>query len=146
VLPAEEFSALFVPRMRRLIAPAKEHGKLVALHSRGKLGPALPFLCDIGFDAVHPLVPECNDVVAIKKRWTGKMALMGGISSSLLAQGVREEIEEAVREQCVQLAPGGGYVLTSPDGVTDAMTPESFMIMARAAHRYGRYGSLGQDI
>jgi len=146
VLPAEEFSALFVPRMKRLVGPAKEHGKLVALHSDGKLDDVLPLLHDIGFDAIHPLAPECNDITDIRKRWAGKMALMGSIPSDLLAEGGREEIEERVREQCVQLAPGGGYVLTSSDGVTDAIPPESFVIMAQAVRRYGRYGSLGQDM
>jgi hypothetical protein len=62
------FMGIFPHRMERLIAPAKAHGKLVAMHTNGKMDQVLPILRDIGFDAVHPLTPECNDIVEIKKR------------------------------------------------------------------------------
>jgi LacI family transcriptional regulator len=146
LLPAAEFSGILSHRMRQLIAPAKEHGKLVSLHSGGKLDEALPLLFDIGFDAVHPLVPECNDILDIRRRWAGKMALMGNIPSELLASGRPEEIEEQVREYCVRLAPGGGYVLSSSNGIADGIPPENFAAMTQAVRRYGRYGSLGEDV
>lgn len=142
-IPAEQFVSLFSQRMKRLIVPAKEHGKLVAMHTGGKLDGVLSILFDIGFDAVHPLVPECNSIFDIKRQWGGKMAVMGNIPTTLLAYGRREEIEEKVREYCIQLAPGGGYVLSSSDGIVDTIPPENFVAMTQAVHRYGRYGSLG---
>jgi len=135
--------SIFPHRMKRLIAPAKEHGKLVAMHTGGKLDGVLSILFDIGFDAVHPLVPECNSILDIKRQWGGRMAVMGNIPTTLLAYGRREEIEEKVREYCIQLAPGGGYVLSSSDGIVDTIPPENFVAMTQAVHRYGRYGSLG---
>ncbi|MBC8449878.1 MAG: substrate-binding domain-containing protein [Chloroflexi bacterium] len=145
-IPADLFMEVFPRRMQRLIAPAKEHGKLVAMHSDGKLDGVLSILHDIGFDAVHPLVPECNDIFDIKRRWNGRMALMGNIPTTLLAYGRREEIEERVREYCVELAPGGGYVLSSSNGIIEGIPPENFVAMTQAVHRHGRYGSLGKDV
>ena len=137
------FIGIFPRRMERLIAPAKAHGKLVAMHTNGKMDQVLPILRDIGFDAVHPLTPECNDIVEIKRRWGGEMALVGGIPTALLAYGSMDEIEQRVREYCVELAPGGGYVLGSSAGIIEGVPPENLVAMTQAARRYGSYGSLG---
>jgi len=140
------FMEIFPHRMERLIAPAKEHGKLVAMHTDGKMDRVLPILHDIGFDIVHPLVPECNNIFAIKKQWAGEIALMGNIPTALLMYGSKEEIEKTVREYCVKLAPGGGYVLSSSNGIVEGIPPENFVAMTQALHRYGRYGSLGKEV
>ena len=56
----------------------------------------------------------------------------------------QEEIERRVRQQCIDLAPGGGYVLGCSPGIVDGIPPENFMAMVHAVHRYGRVGPLGQ--
>jgi len=117
MIPPDMFMEIFPYRMKRLIAPAKEHGKLVAMHTAGKMDHVLLILHDIGFDAVHPVEPESNDIFEIKKEWAGKMALMGNIPTALLAHGSREEIDEKVQEYCASLASNGGYVLGSSNGI-----------------------------
>ena len=139
------FAEIFADRMKRLIAPAKEHDKLVAIHTDGKVEGLLPLLSDIGFNIVHPLQPEANDIFAIRERWAGKMALVGNIPTSLLAYGCPEEIEATVQEYCARLAPGGGYVLGSSTSIEAGIPPENFVAMIQAVHRYGRYDSLGQE-
>lgn len=141
----DAFMEIFPPRMKRLIAPAKERDILVAIHTDGKIHQALPILHDIGFNIVHPVQPESNDIVALKKLWAGKMAFVGNIHTPLLAYGHKEEIEEKVREYCIQLAPGGGYVLGSSNSITKGIPPENFVTMIQAVHKYGRYGSLGRE-
>jgi LacI family transcriptional regulator len=146
MIAPDMFMEVFPHRMKRLIAPAKEHGKLVAMHTAGKMDNVLPILHDIGFDAVHPIEPESNDIFEIKKEWAGKMALVGNIPTALLAHGSREEIEEKVQEYCVHLASRGGYVLGSSNGIVEGIPPENFVAMTRAVHKYGRYGSLGREV
>jgi uroporphyrinogen decarboxylase len=106
----------------------------------------LPILYDIGFDAVHPIEPESNDIFEIRKEWAGKMALVGNIPTALLAHGSREEIEEKVREYCVNLASSGGYVLGSSNGIVEGIPPENLIAMTQAVHKYGRYRSLGREV
>lgn len=139
------FMEIFPHRMKRLIAPAKAHSKLVVMHTAGKMNNVLPILHDIGFDAVHPIEPESNDIFAIRKEWSGRMALMGNIPTALLAHGSKEEIEEKVREYCVNLASNGGYVLGSSNGIGEGIPPQNFVAMTQAVHKYGRYGSLGKE-
>ncbi|MFC1975233.1 substrate-binding domain-containing protein [Chloroflexota bacterium] len=142
----DAFMEVFSSRMKRLIAPAKEHDKLVAIHTDGKIDQALPILHDIGFDIVHPVQPEANDIFALKKQWSGKIAFVGNIDTTLLAYGHKEEIEEKVKKICVELGPGGGYVLGSSSSIMEGIPPENFMAMVQAVHKYGRYGSLGKEL
>ena len=141
----EMFMELFPHRMKRLIAPAKEHGKLVLMHTDGKTESFMDILYDVGINANHPVEPESNNIVEVKKKWAGRMALIGNIPTVLLAYGRPEEIEERVRQYCVDLAPGGGYVLGSSTSIMDGIPPENFVTMVQAVHKYGCYGSLGRE-
>jgi LacI family transcriptional regulator len=139
------FMEIYPQRMKRLIAPAREHGKLVALHTAGKVDHLLPMVDDIGFDIIHPLQPHANPVFETRRQWAGRLALIGGFPTDLLIHGDQDEIEERVREYCSTLAPGGGYVLGASASITAEIPPESFVTMIRAIHKYGRYGCLGQE-
>jgi LacI family transcriptional regulator len=145
VIHPDVFIEIFSHRMQRLIGPARDHGKLIAMHTCGRMDAVLPVLHEIGFDAVHPVQPGCNDIFELREEWAGKMALIGGVPSALLASGDRAEIEQRVREYCARLAPGGGYVIGSSNGVVEGIPPENLVAMTQAVHKYGRYGSLGQD-
>lgn len=137
------FGQIFPQRLRRLIAPGKERGKLVVFHSDGKLDRLLPFLHEIGIDAVHPVEPEANDLFALKLQWQGKMAFIGNIPTLLLAHATPDIIEQRVRDQCKQAGLGGGYVLGSSTSIMEGIPPRNFVAMTQAVHLYGRYGSLG---
>ena len=139
------FLEMFPDRMKRLIAPAKEAGKLVLMHTDGKLDNILPILYDVGIDINHPIEPESNDIVAVKRRWQGRIALIGNVHTPLLAYGSKDEIEAVVKKYCVELAPGGGYVLGSSTSIMDGIPPENFVAMIEAVHKYGCYDHLGQE-
>jgi uroporphyrinogen decarboxylase len=140
------FMEIFPQRMKRLIAPAKERRKLVLMHTDGKLDEVLPILFDVGINVNHPVEPESNDIVEVKRRWAGKMAFIGNIPTVLLAQGSQDEIEDRVKNYCVQLGPGGGYVLGSSTSIMDGIPPENFVAMIQAVHKYGHYGCLGEFV
>ncbi|NIV28001.1 MAG: substrate-binding domain-containing protein [Anaerolineae bacterium] len=142
----ELFMEIYPGRMRRLIAPAKQHGKLVALHTGGKLNKLLPMVRQIGFEILYPSQLDAGAALEIKEAWGGQLALIGELPAPLLADAGREEIEAQVREICRRLASGGGYAIGSSSAITDTVPPESFVAMTRAVHRYGRYGSLGSTV
>jgi len=132
LLDPDTFLEVFLPRLKRLIAPAQEHGRPLLLHSRGKVDQLLPLLSDLGFAGVHPVEPEVNDLLALKKQWAGRLALVGGISSALLVRGTRQEVENAVRAACRTLASGGGYVLGSSRGIAQEVPPQNLMALVQA--------------
>ncbi len=142
LLAQDTLVGLYRDRMKQLIAPAKEHGLLVTLHSQGKIDPLLAVLHEIGIDAVHGLEPETNDIPGIRKEWAGRLALISNISSTLLAQGTPDAVEDRVREYCHRFAWGGGFVLGSAGKISDAVPPENFISMVRAARAHCRYKNL----
>jgi LacI family transcriptional regulator len=142
----ELFMEIYPRRMERLIAPAKQHGKLVALHTGGKLDRLLPMAHETGFEIIYPIQLDADAAIEIKRAWPGRLALIGEFPAPLLASTSLDEIEAQVREACRRLAPGGGYAIGSSSDITDTVPPESFVAMTRAVHRYGRYGSLGSTI
>jgi uroporphyrinogen decarboxylase len=138
------FMDIFPHRMKQLIAPAKDIGKLVLMHTDGKLDNILPILYAVGINVNHPIEPESNKLAEVKGKWAGKMALIGNVHTPLLAYGAKAEIESKVREYCREVAPGGGYVLGSSTSIMDGIPPENFETMITAVHKYGRYGHLGE--
>jgi uroporphyrinogen-III decarboxylase len=70
---------------------------------------------------------------------------VGNLPTPLLAYGAKDEIEEAVREYCRRLGPGGGWTLGSSTSIMDGIPPKNFVAMTEAAHRFGRHGQLGKD-
>lgn len=146
MVPTDPFMRVFRHRMSRLMAPAKDHGKLLLMHTGGKVDQILPFLSDMGFHAIHPVDPRFNDIFEVRTHWRGKLAILGNLPGALLARGTRERIEDRVREYCARLAPGGGYVLSSSGEITKDVPPANLVTMARAVHKYGRYGALGIEL
>jgi uroporphyrinogen decarboxylase len=140
------FREMFPQRMQRLIEPAKEHHKLVLMHTDGKLDRVLPILYEVGINVNHPVEPESNDIAEVKRRWAGKMAFIGNIPTVLLAEGSKDEIDERVKQYCMKLGPGGGYVLGSSTSIMDGIPPENFVAMVQAVHKYGCYGRLGRSV
>lgn len=146
MIPTDLFMRVFQPRMARLLAPAKEHGKPLLMHTGGKVSQVLPILRDMGFAGIHPVDPRFNDIFEIRERLKGKLAIVGNVPTALLARGSRDRIQERVREYCLRLAPGGGYVLSSSGSISDNIPPANVVAMTEAVHKYGRYAMLGLDI
>jgi LacI family transcriptional regulator len=142
-LDADLLSELLAERMKRLIAPAKEHDKLLLMHTGAGLDRISRILLDCGFDAIYAVGAESDSILEAKRRWGKRLTFVGSVPTALLVDGSREEIEARVHRDCVRLAPGGGYVLGSSNGILETVPPENFVAMTRAVHKYGRYGSLG---
>jgi uroporphyrinogen-III decarboxylase len=138
----ELFRKLFCERFRTLTEPARKQGKKIVMHTDGKMDQVLPILYELGVGAIHPCEPESNDIYELKKRWYGKVAVIGNIHTPLLAYGSKEEIEEDVKEHLTRLAPGGGYVLSSSTSIFEGIPPENFLHMVRCVHRFGVYEKL----
>jgi len=139
ILPLPLFRRLFVARMLRMIEPAKARNKILTFHTDGLLRDVVPILLELGFSAVHPVEPSANDIFEVKRLVGDKICLVGNIETALLAYGTKSQIAADVKRHVEGLAPGGGYVLGSSTSIFDAIPPENFLAMLRAAQRYGRY-------
>ncbi|MCL7453942.1 MAG: substrate-binding domain-containing protein [Anaerolineae bacterium] len=139
------FMELFPQRMAQMVAPAREHNKPLMIQTSGRIANALTMLHELGFHAIHPIECDWAEFSGIRGRYAGKLALVGGIPTSVLVHGSAEDVKGRVQACCAELGPGGGYVLSSTGSITDDVSPKNLVTMARAVHQYGRYGSLGQE-
>jgi len=112
----------------------------VAFHSDGNILPVIDDLISLGFCAIHPIEPTAMDIVEVKRRYGDKVCLIGNIDLCYtLTRGSPREVREEVRTRISQVAPGGGYMVSSANTIPDYVPLENFLAMADAVKRYGEY-------
>lgn len=135
------FTDEILPRLRRLIQPAREHGLRVGLRTPGPIGDGLAAVLEAGFEILAPRDADLTTLRATQGRWGDTLTLVGGVPTDLLVAGSREAIQAQVREACLALGTGGGFVLSPSEGVPEAASVDNFMTLVRTAQRWGRDSS-----
>ena len=103
---------------------------LVFLHSDGNLMDILPDLIECGFNAVHPLQPECMDNMEVKRLYGGRLTLFGGVSVQTELPGSAPDVIRAiVHERVEQLGADGGFMLAPTNTILPDVLPESIRAM-----------------
>lgn len=131
------FRELFLPKMRK----ASQQIKLPWIyHSDGNITPVLDDLLTLGMNAIHPLEPGAMDITEIKAKYGQRVCLVGNIDLHYtLTQGTAEEVEAEVKQRIRDIAPGGGYILSSANSIPHYVKPENLIAMADAVVKYGKY-------
>ena len=109
------------------------------MHSDGDLTVVLDDLLALGLDALHPIEPKAMDIRELKRTYGGKLALIGNVDLNVLGLGTPEETRQLVRELIRDIAPGGGFALSSSNSVTRYVKIENYRAMLRAASDFGQY-------
>lgn len=123
-----------------IVRPTVERIKVPwVLHSDGNVMEVLDDLIGLGIRALHPLEPGPMDIRAVKRRYGDRISLIGNVNVDTLSRGTTEEVERQVIELIRDVAPGGGYILTSANSIPPFANPENVLAMARAVQKYGKY-------
>ena len=123
--------------MNRL-AHAKD--RRVVYHSDGALQEVVEDIIACGFDGLNPIEPPAMDINAIKRRYGSRISIIGNIDLGYtLTRGTPEEVREEVRQRIHDLAPGGGYAVSSSNSVPEYVPLANFNAMREATFQYGRY-------
>lgn len=131
---------LIFPYYRELADLCRAHDLLFVFHSDGNLWSVMDDLLDIGIHALHPIEPKAMDIVEVKRRYAGRLCVMGNIDLGYtLTRGTPAEVEQEVRERIRTLAPGGGYCLSSSNSITEYVPLANYRAMIAATLRYGIY-------
>jgi uroporphyrinogen decarboxylase len=144
VVAPRHYRRFIYPEYARLVARCHQAGIPVGLHSDGDLTKLLPDLVECGFDAIHPFEPPLNDIVAIKRAWGHRIAVVGNIDlKATLIDGTPEAVEAEVRQKAAQLAPGGGWLIGSSNSIPDFVPFENYQALLAASLKYGQYSNHG---
>ncbi len=117
VISPRHFERFCLPAYQAFCAHFRSRGVLMYIHVCGNSNPILEMLAATGAHAVEPLDPMGGVSVADAKRRIGaKVALMGGVSTLLLARGTAEEVRAEAIRVCREGGPDG-YILAAGDMV-----------------------------
>ena len=132
---------LIAPYLKQIVDETHRLGLRYIKHIDGDIRSHLPVLVDeVGIDGLHAIEPDANmDIFDLKRRYAGRLALLGNLDCDLLARGTPAQIDTAVARLIREVAPGGGYVFSTANTVLKDVTAENLDAMLDAARRYGRY-------
>lgn len=126
----------FIPRMQK-VADAIHIPWIT--HSDGNMLPMMDIWLKLGQKGIHPIEPDAMDIRKVKEEYGSKICICGNVDVTLLSTGTPDQIDETVRGLIRDLAPGGGYMLSSGNSIPSYANVENVLAMGRALEKYGRY-------
>jgi uroporphyrinogen decarboxylase len=125
------------PRLARLFAPVRAAGKIVSLHSCGKVQELFDDLVEIGLNLFNPFQPEVMDVFGELRRRRGVLAFHGGLSiQRTLPFGTPSEVRQQTR-RLIEAGLEGGYIFAPSHEVPRDVPPENLAAMMEVVRSFG---------
>jgi len=127
------FERFCLPAYRKFCRHFKDCGIPTYLHICGNSAPILEMMADSGAHVVEPLDPLGGVSVADARRRIGhRVALMGGVSTVVLARGTPAEVKAETIRKCREGGPTG-YILAAGDMVPPDTPLENLQTMVDVA-------------
>ena len=137
IISPKIFREVFLPKMK-IVADACKLPWVY--HGDGNIMPIFDDIMTLGMNGIHPIQPNCMDIVKLKRDYGDKLCLWGNIDlTHTLTCGTEEEVEQEVKRRIKEAGPGGGYIMGSSNGLPNYCNMENIRAMARAVKKYGKY-------
>lgn len=122
------------PELVRMYKVARDAGKYVIIHSCGKVDELFDDLIEIGLNCFNPFQPEVMDTFALMKRYKGRLAFHGGLSTQqTLPYGSVEEVRRAT-EELLEAGKDGGYIFAPAHAVEGDVPLENMLAFIEVLH------------
>ena len=126
------------PRIARMYKEVTDAGRLVFIHSCGDVDELFDDLVEAGVRVFNPFQPEVMDTFALAKKYKGRLAFYGGISTQrLLPYSTPDQVRAGVRNIIKRIGKGGGYI-AAPAHATPKDTPFENILAMWEVLRAGR--------
>jgi uroporphyrinogen decarboxylase len=135
------FKEFFLPGLREVVDVAKELKAYTIKHTDGNIESILEMIISTGIDGLHPIDPEAGmKIRLIKEKYGSAICVVGNIDTGrILSESPKEVVEEEVRKTVREVAPGGGFIISSANSIHAKVKPENYAAMLKAARKYGKY-------
>ena len=141
LISAAMYRQFFKPAEKELydLIHAKAPQAKLVRHSDGAIFPLLPDLIEIGVDVLNPVQASAKGMEPrrLKAEFGHTLSFHGGIENVEGEVTVAEVVAE-VKSRIDDLAPGGGYVVSSCNHMLD-VRPEVIIALFETAREHGRY-------
>jgi len=140
MLSPGQFRKYIKPSYERLMAPAREKGLIVHMHSDGHIHDLVDDLIDGGVNAIN-LQDLVNGIDWIKDKLKGKVCIDLDIDRQLItAKGTPEEIDNLIREEVEKLGSRQGGLMMIY-GLYPGVPLENIKALMDAMEKYAFYYS-----
>lgn len=130
LMGAMRWRELIKPRISQMYRRVKSKGKLVVIHSCGKVQELFPDLIECGLDVFNPFQPEVMDVFEMKKRYGNELCFYGGISTQqTLPFGTVSQVKAEVRRLLDVVGENGGYIAAPAHAIPGDAKAENIAAM-----------------
>ena len=127
------------PQLKRMYGVAHEAGKYVSIHSCGDVDELFDNLIDIGLNCFNPFQPEVMDVDALVKKYRGRLAFFGGLSTQkTLPYGTTQDVRDESRH-LLELGQEGGYIFAPAHAVQGDVPLENLLAFIEEAKQQPAY-------
>jgi len=138
------YRAIVKPRQKRLFDFIKNRtAAKLFYHCDGAIYPLLPDLIEVGVEVLNPVQVSAagmGDTKKLKSEFGDKLSFWGAIDNlRVLPFGSPQDVREEVTRRIQDLAPGGGYVVSSIQNIQPEVPAENVVAMFDAAYEFGRY-------
>jgi uroporphyrinogen decarboxylase len=117
------------PVIARMYGEVRKNGKFVMIHSCGKVDELFDDLIEVGLSCFNPFQPEVMDTAAIMKKYKGRLAFHGGLSTQkTLPFGTVEDVRKEVK-RLIGMGMGGGYIFAPAHAVEGDVPVENLVAM-----------------
>jgi hypothetical protein len=135
----QRWREMFKPYVKALIDLCHWHDLMVIYHGCGNALDIFDDMVELGLDGYNPLEAKAGlDVVELKSRYAGRLAMVGNIDVRVLERGDPESIRQEVRRK-LQAARGGGWVFQSDHSVSSQVAPESYELALQTLREWGGF-------
>lgn len=76
---------------------------------------------------------------AMKRAYGDRVCILGNVDLNILGMGTPADVDAEVRGLIADLAPEGGYIVTSGNSLAGYLKPENVLALSEAVQKYGRY-------
>ena len=105
------------PQLRRMYGVVRADGKFQMIHSCGDVDELFDDLLALGLNCFNPFQPEVMDTTALLKKYRGRLAFHGGLSTQkILPYGSEQEVRNEVN-RLLENGRAGSYIFAPAHAV-----------------------------
>jgi len=131
------------PWLKKMCDTAHKGGLKFFLHSCGDIIDIFKDIINCGVDAIHPIEPTTANpefnIFKLNEKYGDQITFVGNVSPQDLADKDPSFIQNYVKKLIKEIAPGGGFILSSGHSINPAIKLENFLIMHETPKKFGTY-------
>ncbi len=132
------------PQLRRMYGFVRSSGKFQMIHSCGKVDELFDDLVDLGLNCFNPFQPEVMDTSDLIRRYRGRLAFHGGLSTQrILPYGSVNEVRRET-ERLLELGREGGYIFAPSHAVENDVPLDNILAFLDVARSRSLEGEVSR--